>query len=356
MIDCTLQGRQNFMNNVINIAFITDQEYFVPTKVAIRSLYENASSEVFYKIYIITDHQMEEACYWIGNKKKNISIITIVATKDNYWKLLGNHAYVSKNALLKFRLPEIIKDVEKILYIDSDTLIMGDLQELFDVDINDKYAAVVRDMNTELSAHPKTLGLDTYFNSGVMLLNLELLRSHKITQQLIDYKLNETSPVFMDQDALNVVLKGSIQYISLKYNYITDIDNKYAEEEIKDFFGDKYSMKSDAVIIHMAGARKPWNDTRSDELSVWTKYISSYEELFFCLKKYFGKIDYLSMLVEDASRKIDEQNKNHETEKNELLQRLENLERRQGIIEEHCNRSIRQIVKRVIIWLKGIKG
>lgn len=96
--------------------------------------------------------------------------------------------------LLRFNIIDIFPNYDKVLYLDDDILINGDLSELFETDLKNTYAVVVRSIDAELfidwrkSHENDNLNVEKYFNSGVMLLNLKKIREKQITTNQL-YKI-----------------------------------------------------------------------------------------------------------------------------------------------------------------------
>ena len=90
-------------------------------------------------------------------------------------KFEGTHPHVSSTDFFKFDLPDVLSDWDKVLYIDTDMIIQGDLSQLFNTDLGEAYIAAVKDMaGMALESHHNRLGLGNYFNAGMMLMNLNL--------------------------------------------------------------------------------------------------------------------------------------------------------------------------------------
>jgi lipopolysaccharide biosynthesis glycosyltransferase len=111
---------------------------------------------------------------------------------------------------LRFLLPELLADAERVLYLDADTLVTGGLDGLFDMALGDSaLAAVPNVVEPAARSHVSDLGLHYpggYANSGVLLLDLELMRKEGSTDQLLRYAVdNRAKLLWPDQDALNVV-------------------------------------------------------------------------------------------------------------------------------------------------------
>ena len=133
------------MNEVV-IAYITDNNYIMPTIVSINSSIMNKNESSIYKILIIGVS--------INNENKKI-IEEFISKNINYKTYLNilhfnfddSHPYVTSAAIFKFDIANILSDYDKVLYIDCDTIILKDLTELFEINLNDYYVAVVKDFS-----------------------------------------------------------------------------------------------------------------------------------------------------------------------------------------------------------------
>lgn len=188
-----------------HIAMICDQKYYIPTLVTIRSLKKHCDKMQQYTIHVVVNFKNDEIIEKIKAEKDFGHVdIDIVYVSEKFDSIMTQHEYVSKSALLKFSLPQIFDQLDTILYMDGDILIRKGFENIFTYDIHDQYAAVVEDMNIDSREHPKEIGVDRYFNSGVMYLNLANLRQDNVTDKLLACKKAETSHMFMDQDCFNI--------------------------------------------------------------------------------------------------------------------------------------------------------
>ena len=165
---------------------------------------------------------------------------------------------------------EIEEKVERLLYIDSDTLITGPLEPLFHLSMKEYPLAMALDSLGE--KHKRYIGLqkmEPYFNSGVILFNLKKWRELDCEKLLAEHALHSRSHYMSpDQDLLNVVFKNKILCINLKYNFqpihyqfdfkyyskIWGADHYYTEQEVTDAFSDIRIMH----FFRFAGDF-PWN-------------------------------------------------------------------------------------------------
>lgn len=111
---------------------------------------------------------------------------------------------------LRLYLPEILSGVPRVLYLDADTFVMGSLTELWHTPLREApLAAVANVVEPPFRAHVAALGVaypGGYFNSGVLLLNLELMRAEGSLERLLRFALDRRDElVWPDQDVLNAV-------------------------------------------------------------------------------------------------------------------------------------------------------
>ena len=272
------------MSNRINVVFLTDTGYLLPTYVTVKSLVEHANSSYQYYIYIISNNDDVEKA-WNSRKlekRENINI-KFVVPNITIPQSISAHHYVSKTALYKFWFAEILRDTDKVLYLDGDILVKSDLWNLYSTDIEEYYAAVVKDMPMYHGDRLVKRGLSEYFNSGMMLLNTRLLRENDIANKLLKAKISIKNSDFMDQDAFNMVLGVKVKYISPIYNYIDKDMEECTIEEFAKFYGVELSELSNVEIDHLSGEKKPWNTTRAHGFQEWTSYLDNSEDLGRCL-------------------------------------------------------------------------
>lgn len=277
---------------MISVAYICDEQYFLPTLISIRSLVKNHSNNDVVNVYVVCSN-ISEARRSIFNNVGNdaVNIHTLNAPKISS-DISSYHEYVSDTALIKFYLPNILPDVNKIIYLDGDTLVLSDLSELFSTDVEEYYIGAVADIDAMLQLNrEKHVNQEQYFNSGVMLMNLSKLREEKMVEQLEHDKHKDEDLTFMDQDTLNRVLGSKCRLLHPKYNYMLKNNSNYRIDELSEFYNvDEYEMKDlydlDAIILHLTNRDKPWNSGRSLGSSLWFSYMEKNDVIL--LQELFG--------------------------------------------------------------------
>ena len=269
------------MKNNISIVYICDEKYVMPTCVSIQSIYENRKVSV-YDIYIIGVDLSQKSKNRIKSIKLSGINIHLLEFENKYKDLNTNHVYVSKAALFKFDIPNILPDLDKVLYLDGDTIVLDDLSELFNTDITEYYAGVINDPSAcYVQKDNIRLGIKKYFNSGVMLLNINKLRLEGIPSRLLDCKLHSHSMKYMDNDCFNIVFNDSVCYLEPKFNYFIVNEylyKKFTEKEIT------------PVIVHFTSS-KPWEKYGLNYGCLWDRFYlnSNFGGGAFLVRKYIYK-------------------------------------------------------------------
>ena len=127
----------------------------------------------------------------------------------------------------RFFLTELLPDVERILYLDADTIVLDSLQALWETDLDGCHVGAVTNVFQEDHIPlPARLGLEPrdYFNSGVLLMNLDLMRRDGSTAALFEYaRANAERLVWPDQDVLNAVLGPTRRRLAPRWNCMTSV-------------------------------------------------------------------------------------------------------------------------------------
>jgi lipopolysaccharide biosynthesis glycosyltransferase len=202
---------------------------------------------------------------------------------------IGNSHYTAET-YYRFYLPEILPNLERILYIDGDTVVNGDISELWNIDLGKHTVGVVVDFHDRIhKERNKAIGFsddDLYFNAGIMLINLRKFEKYLFIQQIPTIipelykrfkKINKK--FFHDQELLNYRFNAdkSALFLPVKYNFMDiNIANYKAQlpfrrscYELKDWA----SAYSNPIVIHYGGDNKPFPlDGKFKPLYHWRLY------------------------------------------------------------------------------------
>ena len=131
----------------------------------------------------------------------------------------------------RLALPSIVEE-EKVLYLDTDAIVLKDISELWNINIDNYYLAGCKDLGAfERDNISSRLGITgKYINSGVLLMNLKKIREDNIYKKWFE-TINKRQLIFPDQDAINLVCQKGIIYIPAENNFALGVTSKFIEKK-----------------------------------------------------------------------------------------------------------------------------
>lgn len=172
------------------------------------------------------------------------------------------NSHISQAANYRLFVADILpRTIDKVLYLDCDLIVRGDLKTLFDIPLDGNAIGAVEDMwsgkddNYERLDYPREYG---YFNSGVMMISLSHWREHNLSGRFVDFHKSHPNLVFVDQDILNGVLHDKWQHLPLAWN----VQDGFLRRKCRvrqEMMPEVMNACQDPMIIHFTGSRKPWN-------------------------------------------------------------------------------------------------
>lgn len=170
--------------------------------------------------------------------------------------------HLSLATYLRIFMPELLPvEVEKVLYLDVDLIVMDSIRELWDVDIADCAVAAVEERPPYDLNMPVVLGYPveySYFNMGVLLINLKRWRAMNLTAQCKQFIAKNYDIIkYHDQDVLNALLYAERKFISIRWNMMHFFFFLRPEIQPRRMEDLKYALHHPS-IIHFTGSRKPW--------------------------------------------------------------------------------------------------
>lgn len=181
---------------------------------------------------------------------------------DEMFKYSMSSSVFPAEASFPLLLAELLpSDLERVLFLDADTMVMDDIGRLWDIPLEGHVLAAVQDAAVLLCSSPRgvkgwrALGIPEdalYFNGGVMSINLPLWREQNVTRKAHRYlELNKGHVDFLHQEALNAVLWDNYLKLDVRWN----LPGSRAGRRF-DPFRDQW--EGDPGIVHFSGRMKPW--------------------------------------------------------------------------------------------------
>lgn len=223
------------VSNTISICFSSSSTYAKYLTLSIASILNSKDDDDVLHFYILDGGISAKDKTKILNLKNIADFEIDFINVDN--KKFANCPLEHTNHLTlasyyRLLIPDFVPNVDKIIYLDCDIQVRSSLKELYSIDVGNYYLAAVEDTAGKLNA--KRLGLESYFNSGVLLLNLTKFREINFTSGVFAWiDEHRTLLKFYDQDVLNIYFAGKIKLIDKKWNMQGNLLSKTFKKEIK---------------------------------------------------------------------------------------------------------------------------
>lgn len=280
----------SFDKNKAHIVYASDDRFAEILGVSMVSLYENSKDMDDIIVYIL-DSGISNI-----NKKKLNSVSENYHCSDPVWikakdisRELGMIVAVDRGSLSQyarlFVTSDLPKDMERVLYLDCDTIVNKSISELWNIDLHGKTIAALMDafskyyrFNIDLQPN------DIMFNSGVMLIDLNRWREQQVEQQLMKFICSKNGKIQQgDQGALNAVLSQDTYCIEPRFNSVTIFyDFTYTEMLIyrkpQKFYSKEQIQKAieEPNIIHFTTSflsKRPWMEgCQHKYVEEWLRY------------------------------------------------------------------------------------
>ena len=247
-------------SKVVPIFLTINSGYASYAAAAIHSLTQRVDKKRYYRIIILHD-----GLNWVNRIRlrslvtKNVAIQFKKISRNLYLKAIIKYCSRRKGAgdffssavyYYRFFIPRLFPIYNKCVYIDSDTILRGDIGELFDIDLEGNAVAAMVDPKVEVIKEFRdyvnnAVGVPhkEYCNSGVLVMDMKMLRKMHYLSALVDtinkYNADLVAP---DQDYMNVILRGKIKHLDPSWNM----------EPIED-------LPKETQLVHFNLFNKPWH-------------------------------------------------------------------------------------------------
>lgn len=256
LIDAVDQLEESVLNeqdeDIIHIGFglhDKDGHYSVWVGTVMQSILEHTDSRICF-------HILHDETLSTDNKYKLEMVAHNGSSKIEFHKIDEDDFSIVKNQMSRFTigamfrcsLPELLPDLNQIIYLDADLFVNRDIKELWDVDVREYCLAGVVDEGVDIHNYPRILNKypeikkESYVNSGVLYMNLKKLREFGGLKKLVlDFLIENPEAGLPDQDALNVLFHDKVLYLDDSWNQFVFIHRKDNVEKL------------DKAIFHYAG-------------------------------------------------------------------------------------------------------
>lgn len=273
---------------MIPIIFGINKPYILQAFVVMHSILKH-SREGYHFIILTQDeikNEVNRLAELLYQSYTNFSVSIKNIDHDLFCDIKIFSPHITQASFYRLLIPELVTGYDKCIYLDSDILVDGNLQELFDIELGNNYLAGVKDCHIftdglTMTRHQMDLGipsLKNYINAGVLLMDLKKMREDGVVIRFLKQAKKENR--FEDQDVLNFCCYDFIKILPIKFNLF----HFYKGRTFRHLFDRPYD-KNDYLfnwdkpyILHMGGENKPWLSKRYKGSDEWWRLAEIYRD------------------------------------------------------------------------------
>lgn len=287
-------------SDIVNIAMSLNNNYTYPIMVSITSILSNLNKNTFIHFHLLIGNDFE-----IENQNKIKSLKNINNNSNFSFYNVGNnfngwiHRRKSCVSFYRIIIGELIKNVDKIIYLDGDTLIYGDISEMYQLNMDNLYFRGVREILPE-NYQPKIDG-SRFICAGVMLMNLKLIREEHFFDTFKKYYFNFFDQILYldDQHIINALFKDKINFLPPKFGIWFMCEKSIKEyKSLKPLIYTRNSLRNAnkrPIIRHLWGEieeglyleEKPWELKQACNIKKEWQFYAKKTGYYTSICKYF---------------------------------------------------------------------
>ncbi len=241
----------------IPIFYACDDNFAKYMIVSISSLINNADSERKYKIHVLhtnISEEMQASTKRLERDGFDIDFVNVNPYLEKIQDKLPLRHYYTKTTYFRLFIAEMFPEYDKAIYIDSDTVVLGDISKLYDTDLGDnlvggchEQAMVQVDVYGTYAEEVVGVSRHNFFNAGMLLINCDMWRETKLLNRFLTLLGEYNFVVTQDEDYLNLICKDHVCWLDQRWN-----------TEVTEGFKYPYDI-GDAYILHYIMVNKPWH-------------------------------------------------------------------------------------------------
>ncbi len=242
-------------NDKIHIFYACDDNFVKFTIVSLESMKRNASRDFQYHIHVLHTNvakDTEKTLLDMADENFTVSFDNVSSYLDGLCETLPIRDYYSNTTYYRMFIADMFPELDKVIYIDSDTIVQGDISKLYAYDISHYDVGACHEqamVQTEVYGRyvEVNLGIDrnAFFNAGVLLINCRRFRKYKVLENFVRLLGIYNFRVTQDEDYLNIICRDHVLWLPQTWNTEAFFDFSYPIEE--------------AEIVHYMMVAKPWH-------------------------------------------------------------------------------------------------
>ena len=255
---------------IIPVFYACDDRFAKYTVVSLSSLLQNAARDRNYRVHILysdLSEEMKAVFSALADERTEICFENVADYLDSIADGLPVRHYYTKTTYYRLFIAEQFPQYQKAIYLDSDTVVQGDIARLFDTDVSEDFLAACHEQVMEQTEVYGTyceevvgVSRHQFFNAGVMLINCENFRRHKVFEKFVHRLGVYNFVVTQDEDYLNLICKDHVKFLDQHWN-----------TEICEGFSYPYNER-EGWILHYIMANKPWHFENALHADLFWRY------------------------------------------------------------------------------------
>ena len=293
----------------IQIVCSTDHNYVMPAGVMMHSASANNKYySINFNVVIddsVTQQDKQELQSVLTTDKHRMTFCLVDNKKIlNFPHLADEGVHVTAATYYRLFLGDLLPNISKVLYLDCDMIVKGDLMQLYNTDMSDCPIAVVTDIEEGVKdyrrlGYPQAHG---YFNAGMELINLDYWRANHCKEAFMHVIGQQSDRIVAhDQDVMNIVFHDNKKELPLVYNFQSNflLKPEFLQLSYKKYKDEIEFAKYHAVIIHYV-QQKPWNRNclQADKMyfikyrqdTLWREKCYNFKNICYRIRKMMGKL------------------------------------------------------------------
>lgn len=249
-------GVKKAKKGVVPIFFATDNNYLPFLSISLESLWENSSREYEYEIYVLysalSEDYIEKIMRYNEKEGLHVSFVNVNERLKEIQDKLHMRDYYTATTYFRVFIASMFPQYDKALYLDCDTVILGDVSELYNYDLGNNLLGGAPcegvnsfDVYKRYVSEVDGLNPDYFFNAGVILMNLKAFREEGFYEQFADLLTKYKFQVIQDEDYLNVICQDRVLRLPRAWNKSPVAPDKLPREDLR--------------IVHYLMTWKPWH-------------------------------------------------------------------------------------------------
>lgn len=276
---------------VVPVVFAADNNYVPMVTTTAYSMLENASHDFFYDVIILekdfSDYNKRIMSEFFAQFENTSVRFVNVAGMVGAYNLQTSNEHISVETYYRFLIQKILPGYDKVVYLDSDLIVKGDVSELYATDLGTNLLGAARDIDflgnlnmddgKRMEYTKEVLQMENpydYFQAGVLVLNTAEMRKLYPFEKWLEIAA-EPKYIYDDQDILNAHCQGRVTYLDNAWNVMNDCGGRikkvfsFAPADVFDSYMAAYSAPK---ILHYAGFEKPWKPGPCDMSEAYWRY------------------------------------------------------------------------------------